>query len=260
MNCEPGNVALIIKGRPDNIGRIVFVASHYGEVDYTWMGYGVLPCWNVETLGNDLDTDSGPSNRGFIPDLALRVVPGISNKKALRMRKAKARADFCAALSDLAQILRSNSGVEKSSEDCQVPTESLGESGGASNVIPVEALFLPQSDLFLPGVLMNEQYMLVEWDADKALADPEWTLCELEAGIRLESKGYIAERPGYYRLPQFKGKYWITTERGPSTVTTRDIALAMRRRDLQRVSYGPYNTEEDADYRVDVLWESPCSD
>lgn len=42
MNCKPGNIAMIIKGRPDNIGRIVFVASNYGEVDYTWMGCGVF--------------------------------------------------------------------------------------------------------------------------------------------------------------------------------------------------------------------------
>ena len=132
MNCQPGNVAMIIKGRPANIGRIVFVFRSYGDVDYTYMGYGVLPCWNVESLGGDLDTVTGPSNRGFIPDLALRALPGLSNREALEMRKTKAQADFDAALADLGGILQSipnNEGLpdERQHED-EVLSDSVMES------------------------------------------------------------------------------------------------------------------------------------
>ncbi len=72
MNVKPGDAAIIINGRRKNLGRVVLVTTAFGDVGYSYLGYGVLPCWNVESLGGMLDTPGGPAMQGFIPDLALR--------------------------------------------------------------------------------------------------------------------------------------------------------------------------------------------
>lgn len=43
-------------------------------MDFTQVGYGVLPCWSVECLSGLADTPAGPAAAGFIPDLGLRVL------------------------------------------------------------------------------------------------------------------------------------------------------------------------------------------
>jgi len=241
MNCQPGSIALIVKGRQANIGKTVYVYKQTRDVDYTWMGYGILPCWSVESLDTDLDTVSGPSNRGLIPDLALQVAPGISKSQATRMRRSKAKADFDAALNDLAQILRS-AGDKSVKQLLADPTPET-----------IDDLPLSLRDLFVPGTNMEEGCMFVESGADAALADPSWLLCRLEPGIHLDRDGYVAERPGYYPLPQFKGKYWLNGY----PITTAEIAYLMRQGKTQTASYGPYNSKEDAEYRFDVIWEAP---
>lgn len=101
MNCQPGNPAVIVKGRDANIGKMVRVVEAYGEVDYSNMGYGLLPCWTVVSMGGFLDTVGGPSMEGFIPDMALRPMMGVSPEQA-----AAAKARFNEALSELAEIAR----------------------------------------------------------------------------------------------------------------------------------------------------------
>lgn len=105
MNVKPGDVAIIIKGRWPNVGRIVQVEREWGEVDYTHMGYSVLPCWLVESLGGNLECQSGPCQRGFTPDISLRPLPDITPEQAQAIRKRHAREQFNAALKDLADIL-----------------------------------------------------------------------------------------------------------------------------------------------------------
>ena len=105
MNVQAGDVAIIIKGRWPNVGRIVYVASSAGDRDYTRFGYGVLPSWLCESLGGDLDTEKGPSHTGYAPDIALRRIPDVTPEQADHLRKMKARADFDSALDDLALIL-----------------------------------------------------------------------------------------------------------------------------------------------------------
>lgn len=104
MNVKLGDVAIIIKGRWPNVGRIVYVAQATADRDYNHMGYGILPSWSVESLGGDLDTDAGPARRGFIPDIALRRLD-VTPEQAKAMREAKADADFKAALAELAVVL-----------------------------------------------------------------------------------------------------------------------------------------------------------
>lgn len=104
MNVKLGDVAIIIKGRWPNVGRIVYVAQETADRDYRYMGYGILSSWSVESLGGDLDTDAGPARRGLIPDLALRKLD-LTPEQAKAMREAKADADFKAALAELAVVL-----------------------------------------------------------------------------------------------------------------------------------------------------------
>lgn len=103
MNAKLGDVAIIIKGRWPNVGRIVYVARETEDRDYTAMGYGILPSWIVESLGGDLDTDAGPAQRGFTPDISLRRLD-LTPEQAKAMRKAKADHDFKAALDELAVV------------------------------------------------------------------------------------------------------------------------------------------------------------
>jgi len=106
MNVKPGDVAVIIKGRWPNVGRIVQVERAWGDVDYSRFGYGVLPCWQVESLGGDLDTVGGPSQRGYTPDLSLRPLPDITPEQAQAIRKRQAKEQFDKALAELGRVLR----------------------------------------------------------------------------------------------------------------------------------------------------------
>jgi len=106
MNVKPGDVAIVIKGRWPNVGRIVQVDRAWGDVDYSHVGYGVLPCWLVESLGGDLDCVGGPSQRGYTPDLSLRPLPDITPEQAAAIRKKHAEAQFEKALAELGEVLR----------------------------------------------------------------------------------------------------------------------------------------------------------
>lgn len=116
MKAKPGDVAIIVKGRWPNVGRIVYVVEATADRDYTFMGYGILPSWYVESLGGDLDTENGPRPAGCTPDISLRRIPDISPEQGLALRKMKARADFDAALADLAKILAAYVEAEEPAE------------------------------------------------------------------------------------------------------------------------------------------------
>lgn len=104
MNVDVGDVAIVIKGRWPNVGKIVLVSRKVPDRDYSFMGYGILPSWYVESLGGDLDTDNGPASAGYTPDISLRRIPDITPEQAQELRKMKAKADWDAALADLAKI------------------------------------------------------------------------------------------------------------------------------------------------------------
>ena len=106
MNVKPGDVAIVIKGRWPNVGRVVQVERAWGDVDYSHVGYGVLPCWLVESLGGDLDTNGGPSQTGYTPDLSLRPLPDITPEQAQAIRKQHAKEQFDKALAELGRVLR----------------------------------------------------------------------------------------------------------------------------------------------------------
>jgi hypothetical protein len=72
MNAVPGDLAVIVRGRPANIGRLVRVLRDHGEVEYSEAGYGILPCWEVESLGGTFETSVGPATVGHTPNLSLR--------------------------------------------------------------------------------------------------------------------------------------------------------------------------------------------
>lgn len=105
MKCKVGDVAVITKGIPDNIGRLVLVVKFYGDFDYTYLGYGVLPCWTVESMGGLLKTSIGPDIGGFIPDLALRPIDDLKLNHE-ELANARATAELEAAWENLRAVAR----------------------------------------------------------------------------------------------------------------------------------------------------------
>ena len=107
MRVSPGDMAIITRGRERNLGKLVLVSSFYGDVDYSHIGYGVLPCWNIEAAGSaDLDAEGKCGTKGFIPDLALMPIAGIGANETEGIRKAKAQQEFNEALNELAEVFR----------------------------------------------------------------------------------------------------------------------------------------------------------
>lgn len=76
MKCKVGDNAMIIKGAPFNLGKLVSIESAHGDEDYSIFGLGFLFCWNVKSLGGTLETRDGRNTlSGFIPDFALQPLP-----------------------------------------------------------------------------------------------------------------------------------------------------------------------------------------
>lgn len=76
MNCKPGDIAIVIAGVVENVGRLVHVEREYGLVDYSHKGYGMLHCWVVTPLDRLMGNIFGDQvDVGYIPDIALRPLP-----------------------------------------------------------------------------------------------------------------------------------------------------------------------------------------
>jgi hypothetical protein len=82
MNVGPGDLAIVVRGRAANLGRIVRVLRDHGEMDYSEGGYGVLPCWEVESLGGSFETSLGPATWGHTPDITLRRLAPFTPEQA----------------------------------------------------------------------------------------------------------------------------------------------------------------------------------
>lgn len=76
MNCKPGDIAVVIAGVVENVGRLVHVERAYGLVDYAHKGYGMLHCWVVTPLDRLVKNTFGDLvDVAYIPDIALRPLP-----------------------------------------------------------------------------------------------------------------------------------------------------------------------------------------
>lgn len=76
MNCKPGDIATVIAGVVENVGRLVHVEREYGQVDYSHKGYGMLHCWVVTPLDRLVKNTFGDLvDVAYIPDIALRLLP-----------------------------------------------------------------------------------------------------------------------------------------------------------------------------------------
>jgi hypothetical protein len=82
MNVGPGDLAVVVRGRAANLGRIVRVPRDHGELDYSEGGNGGLPCWEVESLGGSFDTSAGPAKLGHTPDITLRRLAPFTPEQA----------------------------------------------------------------------------------------------------------------------------------------------------------------------------------
>jgi len=76
MNCKPGDIAVVIAGVVENVGRLVRVERAYGLVDYSHKGYDMLHCWVVTPLDRVVKNTFGDLVEvAYIPDIALRPLP-----------------------------------------------------------------------------------------------------------------------------------------------------------------------------------------
>jgi hypothetical protein len=76
MNVKPGDIAFVVAGVPENLGRLVRVECEHGLVDYAHKGYDHLFCWVVTPFGGLVRNVFGETVKiGYIPDLALRALP-----------------------------------------------------------------------------------------------------------------------------------------------------------------------------------------
>lgn len=98
MNCKPGDIAIVIAGVPENLGRLVHVECEYGLVDYAHKGYEMLRCWVVTPLDRMVRNTSGDLvDVAYIPDIALRPLADpeeVESEKVVGARK-KANESFC---------------------------------------------------------------------------------------------------------------------------------------------------------------------
>lgn len=104
MNVKSGDVAIILKGRWPNVGRLVYVEHRHPDVNYSYLGYGILKSWVVSSLGSQLDTTGGPSDRGHTPDLSLKRLD-LTPEQARAMYLAKAQHDFDDAARELVALM-----------------------------------------------------------------------------------------------------------------------------------------------------------
>lgn len=107
MRCKPGDVAVITKNIPENVGRLVLVVEYFGEVDHPHLDLWKLPSWLVETMGGPLKSETGAFICvGNIPDLALRPL-GQTTVSRAELAQARAEAELKAAWENLAEVARS---------------------------------------------------------------------------------------------------------------------------------------------------------
>jgi hypothetical protein len=76
MNVKKGDLAFIVEGPEENIGKVVEVKSGYGYFEDE--GY----CWNIVCRSKvfatgSIDGKEYSVHEGFIPDRALRPISGI---------------------------------------------------------------------------------------------------------------------------------------------------------------------------------------
>lgn len=106
MKCKPGDMAIITKRIPENVGKLVLVVEYYGELDYPHLDLWKLPSWTVETMGGPLKNEAGQFvYGGYIPDLALHPI-GKSKVSKSDLVQARAEAELEAAWENLREISR----------------------------------------------------------------------------------------------------------------------------------------------------------
>lgn len=124
MRCKPGDIAVITRRIPDNVGKLVLVVEYFGEVDYPHLDLWKLPCWLVETMGGPLKSETGEFICvGNIPDLALRPI-GQSKLTRAELPRARAEAELKAAWENLAEVARNAAREQEAEAEAAVEKEA----------------------------------------------------------------------------------------------------------------------------------------
>jgi hypothetical protein len=116
MNDEvkAGDPAVVIRGLEQNLGRIVFVEKAVAPMDFSELGFGVLPGWLIRSLSDEpLETIGGPRMTGYTPVGTLRRVPPLPPKQMQAIDRRLTQARIREALNDLAAILEAQEVCER---------------------------------------------------------------------------------------------------------------------------------------------------
>ena len=105
LRCGMGSMAVIVRGRAANIGKLVVVTGEYGYVTHSAPGSRSLLHWNVESLGGQLDVGGQPAWRCHTPDATLRPVGSMRPAQVQAVMREHHCMAFDAVAGELAKII-----------------------------------------------------------------------------------------------------------------------------------------------------------
>jgi hypothetical protein len=116
-----GDLAVCIRGLEANVGRVVYVEGPVAPMDFSDLGFGLLPGWLIRSINDEpLMTVDGPRMTGYTPVGTLRRVPPLPPEQmhALdeRMRTARIRQ----LVNNIAAILEAQEVCERMATEVAV--------------------------------------------------------------------------------------------------------------------------------------------
>lgn len=108
LRCQVGSVAIIERGNPRNIGRIVVVTKEHGFRTYASLGSQPHFCWTVESLGEKVWAGDEAEWSGVTPDESLRPITTIGAESIRSIVLEHSTHKFRAALADLAKVMEAH--------------------------------------------------------------------------------------------------------------------------------------------------------
>lgn len=231
MNVKPGDVAIIVSGVEANIGRLVYVVDDSPPENFTSLGCSGPQKWHVTMTGSPLEDEAGEA-----------VFGGSITEEGL------CRLDM---LPEQAEAMRMD-GYKKLFEMVFAELEAEGE----DPELIMASLVAAEEDEVASNAMARPCYF-VRRDFDRSTVKEDALFCEIPlwGANRLQKGGYLEP----IHCDALVGKYWVCGMDG-GVASTSEIAYALRCGSEKRISDGPFDTEDAADYRLDVLWESPYSD
>lgn len=231
MKIKKGDAAMIVHGLEANLGKVVYVRNDSLPKNLPSLGSSGPPKWWVQMGSSFIVDDTGED-----------VIGGSISEQSLR------RLDIP---TDLAEEVLSD-GYSWFFARVFSELKAEGEDIEAIKASLVEAA----DNLALAEVLERPSYF-VQRDFDRSTVEDDAMFCEIPSweAFRLLNEGYREPIP----FAAMAGKYWVCGMDG-GVMSTSEVKFALQFGGGRKVTDGPFDTEDEASYRFDVLWESPGND